>query len=130
MRRHVGVGAGTDVGKGSAATGQTIFVAPENAQRRNQTRIGAKRDMTNHLGAIREFVGGNFLFGEEGKLGDDTSFLESGIIDSTGLLELVGFLEERFGIRVADEELVPETLDSLTNLSASLPGKLDGKITT
>ena len=86
--------------------------------------------MTNHLGAIREFVVGNFLFGEEGKLGDDTSFLESGIIDSTGLLELVGFLEERFGIRVADEELVPENLDSLSNISAYLAGKLDGKLST
>ena len=86
--------------------------------------------MTNHLGAIREFVVANFLFGEEGKLGDDTSFLESGIIDSTGLLELVGFLEERFGIRVADEELVPENLDSLSNISAYLAGKLGGKLST
>lgn len=86
--------------------------------------------MTKYLGAIREFVVVNFLFGEEGKIGDDTSFLESGIIDSTGLLELVGFLEERFGIRVADEELVPENLDSLSNISAYLAGKLDGKLST
>jgi acyl carrier protein len=86
--------------------------------------------MTNHMGAIREFVVANFLFGEDVKLEDGTSFLESGIIDSTGMLELVGFLEERFGIHIADEELVPENLDSLSNISAYLAGKLDGKLST
>ena len=86
--------------------------------------------MTNHLGAIREFVVANFLVGEDGKIGDDTSFLESGIIDSTGLLELVGFLEKRCGLRVAEEERVPENLDSLSIIPASLAGKLDGKLST
>jgi acyl carrier protein len=72
---------------------------------------------------IRQFVIENFLFGEDGQLRDETSFLESGIIDSTGILELVSFLEEKFGIAVADEELVPENLDSISNVVAYLTSK-------
>jgi len=55
---------------------------------------------------IREFIVDNFLFGAANGLRDDTSFLEEGIIDSTGVLELVTFLEERFSIQVDDEELI------------------------
>lgn len=65
---------------------------------------------------IREFVQKNFLFGMEMKFSDEASFLEQGIIDSTGVLELVTFLEEEYGISVADEELVPENLDSIANV--------------
>ena len=63
---------------------------------------------------IREFIIENFLFGSANGLQDDTSFLEEGIIDSTGVLELVTFLEESFEIQVDDEELIPENLDSIT----------------
>ncbi len=67
---------------------------------------------------IKAFIVSNFLFGQEGDgFADDQSFLESGIIDSTGLLELVAFVEEQYGISVADRELVPENLDSLRNIS-------------
>ena len=66
---------------------------------------------------IRQFIVENFLFGEDGNLKQETSFLESGIIDSTGILELVSFLEEKFEISVADEELVPENLDSIDSAS-------------
>ena len=72
---------------------------------------------------IRQFIVENFLFGEDGNLKEETSFLESGIIDSTGILELVSFLEEKFGISVADEELVPENLDSIGNVAAYLARK-------
>ena len=65
---------------------------------------------------IRQFIVENFLFGDDGNLKEETSFLESGIIDSTGILELVSFLEEKFEISVADEELVPENLDSIANV--------------
>lgn len=65
---------------------------------------------------IRAFVVDNFLFGEDDGLGPDESFLERGIIDSTGVLELVGFLERRFGIRVEDHELLPANLDSIRGL--------------
>jgi len=72
---------------------------------------------------IRQFIVENFLFGEDGNLKEETSFLEGGIIDSTGILELVSFLEEKFGISVADEELVPENLDSIGNVVAYLASK-------
>ena len=66
-----------------------------------------------HKQAIREFVVENFLFGEANGFKDETSFLEEGIIDSTGILELVTYLEDEFSITVEDEELVPENLDSI-----------------
>jgi acyl carrier protein len=65
---------------------------------------------------IREFIVNNFLFGNAEGLQDDTSFLEEGIIDSTGVLELVTFLEESFDIQVEDDELMPENLDSIENV--------------
>jgi acyl carrier protein len=65
---------------------------------------------------IRQFVIDNFLFGQAGTLANEESFLESGIIDSTGVLELVGFLEQRFGLAIQDRELVPANLDSVTRV--------------
>jgi len=65
---------------------------------------------------IRDFIIENFLFGKADGLQDNTSFLEEGIIDSTGVLELVSFLEEEFSMDVDDEELVPENLDSINNV--------------
>ncbi len=66
---------------------------------------------------IRRFIFENFLFGEpDDSLGDKDSFLEKGVIDSTGILELVAFLEEGFGVKIEDEELIPENLDSVNNL--------------
>jgi acyl carrier protein len=65
---------------------------------------------------IRSFIIENFLFGDDDNLKDDASFLDEGIVDSTGILELVAFLEEDFGIRVEDEELIPENLDSINNV--------------
>jgi acyl carrier protein len=74
---------------------------------------------------IKDFVVANFLYGQEDhKLASDQSFLENGIIDSTGVLELVAFLEQRFGISVADRELLPENLDSIQNASAFVARKL------
>jgi len=73
---------------------------------------------------IRAFVVENFLFGNNGDLEDNTSFLEEGIIDSTGILELVSFLEEEFPITVEDEELIPENLDSINNATAYLQSKM------
>ncbi|MBN2331959.1 MAG: acyl carrier protein [Deltaproteobacteria bacterium] len=75
-------------------------------------------------GKIREFIVENFLFGSGDDLTDDSSFLDGGIIDSTGVLELVEFLEEEFAISIDDEELVPENLDSLNNVTAFLEKKL------
>ena len=72
---------------------------------------------------IREFIVHNFLFGQDNGLTDDASFLEQGIIDSTGVLELVMFVEEQFGIKIADEELLPENLDSVERLARFIESK-------
>ena len=73
---------------------------------------------------VREFVVENFLFGDGEALKDDTSFMEEGIIDSTGILELVFFLEETFGFSVEDDELVPDNMDSLKNIAQYIDRKL------
>ncbi len=65
---------------------------------------------------IKQFIINNFLFGDASRLTEDTSFLDSGIIDSTGILEVITFLEDTFGITVNDDELLPENLDSINNL--------------
>ncbi len=85
-------------------------------------------EKTNYSKALRDFVVENFLFGEEGKLTDDTSFLEEGIIDSTGILELVNFLEETFQIVVDDDDIVPENFDSLNNILNYLVRKDAGRM--
>lgn len=65
---------------------------------------------------IREFVVSNFLYGQDASnVTNEQSLLESGIMDSTGVLELVAFLEQEFGVAVADRELLPENLDSVNN---------------
>lgn len=75
---------------------------------------------------VRNFVVENFLFGQANGLADDTSFLEAGILDSTGVLEVVGFLEEQFGIKVDDEELIPENLDSINGIGEFVARKMQG----
>lgn len=72
---------------------------------------------------IREFVVENFMFGNDEGLEDETSFLEEGIIDSTGILELVNYIEEEFSIGVDDDDLIPENLDSINNVTAYLEKK-------
>lgn len=65
---------------------------------------------------IKSYIVENFLFGDDAGLDDATSFLDSGIIDSTGILELISFIEESFDTKVKDDELIPENLDSIDNL--------------
>jgi acyl carrier protein len=74
---------------------------------------------------LRQFVIQNFLFGRQNGLNDDDSFLENGIIDSTGVLELVAFLEETYGFRVENDELTTEHFDSINKVSAYVRSKLD-----
>jgi len=73
---------------------------------------------------IRAYVVENFLFGRGDELRDDDSFLESGLIDSTGVLGLVGYLETTFAIAVADEDLVPANLDSVVRVCQFVERKL------
>jgi acyl carrier protein len=73
---------------------------------------------------LRQFVVENFLFGQVGNLSDQDSFLEKGIIDSTGILELIGFLERKYGIKIADEDLIEQNFDSIDKLMMFLTRKL------
>jgi acyl carrier protein len=75
---------------------------------------------------VRDFVISNFLFGEAGSLRDDTSFLDSGIIDSTGMLEMIMFLENTCGVKIEPEEMVPENLDSINRVVQFVKRKLAG----
>ena len=72
---------------------------------------------------IRNFVVENFLFGDAGGLTDDSSFIRDGIVDSTGILQLVEHLQEQYLITVSDEELTPENLDSVGRVAAFVAGK-------
>ena len=81
--------------------------------------------MAEYRERVRSFIIKNFLFGDDNGLKDDASFLDEGVIDSTGVLELVAFLEENFGITVEDDELIPENLDSIINVVEYLNKKMD-----
>jgi acyl carrier protein len=66
---------------------------------------------------IRSFIADNFLFREDrSEFPDTESLLEAGLIDSTGVLELVAFLESEFRIQMADDDIVPENLDSIARI--------------
>ena len=74
--------------------------------------------MIDYASQVKDFIVENFLFGEEnGTLGEDESFLENGIIDSTGILEVVAWSEETFNIKVSDIDLLPENFDSVSRLT-------------
>jgi acyl carrier protein len=66
---------------------------------------------------VRDFLVSNFYIAEGNLLEVDTSLLDQGIIDSTGVLEVIGFIEETFGITVEDSELLPENLDSIEGIA-------------
>jgi acyl carrier protein len=73
---------------------------------------------------VTAFIVDNFLFGNAADApAPAASFMETGLIDSTGILELVGFVEDKYGIKVGDDELVPENLDSVQNIAAFVSRK-------
>jgi acyl carrier protein len=81
--------------------------------------------MTGIKSEVRAYITDNFLMGTDARgLGEDTSFLDIGILDSTGVIELIAFLEERYGIHVEDEEMVPENLDTLNAIEHFVTAKL------
>ena len=74
---------------------------------------------------VRQYISENFMFGSGGvTLADSDSFLEHHVLDSTGFLELIGYLEATYSIDVSDREMIPENLDSLDNIAAYLARKL------
>jgi acyl carrier protein len=75
---------------------------------------------------VRSFVVANYLLGRGDHVNNDASFMEEGLIDSTGILELVAHLEETYGIEIPDDELIPDNLDSINRIASYLSGKLNG----
>lgn len=65
---------------------------------------------------VRDYIGQNFLFDDSAQLPGDASFLDRGLIDSTGVLEIILFIEQEFGIKMEDHEMLPENLDSVNNI--------------
>ena len=78
---------------------------------------------------IRRYIVEDILFGDDDKLQQDTSFQEYGILDSMGFLSLITFVEEKFEIKIKDDELIPENFDSLQKISRFLELKLNEKST-
>lgn len=74
--------------------------------------------------AIKDFFKNEMIAEIPENFSKDDSFLESGIIDSTGVLELVLFLEEKYKIKISDNEIMPENLDSFNNIEKYIEGKM------
>jgi acyl carrier protein len=72
---------------------------------------------------VLAFIKSNFMFDNDAKVADEQSLLGSGIVDSTGILELISFLESKYGIKFRDEELVADNFDSLKSIAAFVTKK-------
>jgi acyl carrier protein len=72
--------------------------------------------MHNIKDQVRAYLLDNFLMGIDQDIRDDTSFMDNHILDSTGFIELIHYLEEHFGIQVTEDEMVPDNLDSLQKI--------------
>lgn len=83
--------------------------------------------MSNNIKAeIRAFIVENFLFGDTTQpLSEEGSLIEAGLIDSTGVLELVAFIEDRYRFTIADAEIVPANLDSITSIARFIASRSD-----
>jgi acyl carrier protein len=74
--------------------------------------------------AVRDFLQEHYLFGYgEEACSDDASLMEHGVLDSLGILELITFIESEFGVQVADDEILPENLDSIDAISRFVRNK-------
>ena len=115
-------------------TGSNWTDSSDQAQASVDDRLEPKPDQAatpaeSHTGSgteaeIRRFLAEIFFLGDDpASLPSSKSLIEAGILDSTGILELIGFLEEGFGIRVEDNELIPENLDSIENIVRFLTRK-------
>lgn len=91
---------------------------------RETAALGACKDQ------VRAFLAANFYVGDVAALRDDASLIDKGIIDSTGVLEVVGFIEQTFGIVVDDSELLPENLDTIQGIAAYVIRKQEEPVTS
>ena len=83
--------------------------------------------MPDIIAEVRQFLIDNFVMGGDVAIGDDTSFMQGHILDSTGFIELITHIEEAYGITVDDEEMVPENFDSLAAIQRYVGRKRAGK---
>lgn len=74
---------------------------------------------------VKKFIIENFFYGTETTIDPETSFLGSSIVDSTGILEIVSFIQDTYDVTIGEEEMLPENLDSLKNIEQFLIRKLD-----
>jgi acyl carrier protein len=81
-------------------------------------------EKSEYYNAVDDFIVEHFMFGNKHDLEGDSSLLENGIIDSTGVLEVIGFLEEKFHVKIQDNEIIPENLDSISNICHFLDSKV------
>ncbi len=72
---------------------------------------------------VRQFIVENFYVADASALADDTSLITGGFVDSTGLLEVIAFLESEYGIRIRDEETIPENLETVGRIAAFVDRK-------
>lgn len=78
---------------------------------------------------LRNFITENFLFGDDSRtIAGSDSLIQNDLMDSTGILELVAFLEDHFGISVADEDIMPENLDSIDRITAYVTRRQEAKV--
>jgi acyl carrier protein len=75
---------------------------------------------------VRQFIASNFYVADPASLNDDASLLDAGIVDSTGVLEVIAFIETTFGITVEDAEMVPDHLDAVNRIAAFVEKKKGG----
>jgi acyl carrier protein len=72
---------------------------------------------------VRQFIIENFYVSDPDELADDSLLVTSGVVDSTGMLEMIAFVESEFGIRIADDEMVPENLESIERIASFVARK-------
>jgi acyl carrier protein len=72
---------------------------------------------------VKRFVMENFFVSDPSEIGDDTSLIATGLVDSTGMLEVITFLESEFGVRVRDQEMVPNNLETISRIAAFVERK-------
>ena len=80
-------------------------------------------EQTEIVAKVKDYIEKNFVYDQETTLKADESLLDSGLVDSTGILEVVAFIEETFGVSIEDEEMVPDNLDSVTKISSFIARK-------
>ena len=73
---------------------------------------------------VRKFIINNFLFGDGADLKDNTSLMEAGVIDSTGILEIIGFIEKKYKFQPKTEELTVDNFDSINQISDYIKNKI------